>query len=309
MLAGEAGRPTDLAEVYREVLRSALPLEPRGFELSGARFAPARGPARRSDRRHAVPRASTHAASRHGSRIPAPERHPHGGRALARARGPLRSRRWGEAGTPRVKVEMLAEGRPRLRGRSSRTPSRRRATTSASSRSTRITRPPSVRSIACTRAPAKTASSPRCSSAELETAVGEESLGLKLRLARLQLDLHQPDEEAISHVEERPAREQVNDADAKALAERLLEVGSLRVRAARVLEVVYETRDEVRDLARVLATRLDADREGDARRDARALAPHCRLAQRAAARRFVRVRGVRPGLVPSSRATPRPAIG
>jgi tetratricopeptide (TPR) repeat protein len=93
----------------------------------------------------------------------------------------------------------------------------------------------------------------------LETAVGEESLDLKLRLSRLQLDLHQPDR-AIAHVED-VLRERVNDPDAKKLAERLLEIGTLRVRAARILEVVYETRDEVRDLARVLATRLDADTE------------------------------------------------
>ena len=96
----------------------------------------------------------------------------------------------------------------------------------------------------------------------LETAVGEDSLDLKLRLARLQLDLHEPDK-AIAHVED-VLRERVNDPDAKKLAERLLEIGSLRVRAARVLEVVYETRDEVRDLSRVLATRLDADKDAGA---------------------------------------------
>ncbi|HEY3495662.1 MAG TPA: tetratricopeptide repeat protein, partial [Polyangiaceae bacterium] len=93
----------------------------------------------------------------------------------------------------------------------------------------------------------------------LETAVGEESLDLKLRLARLQIGLHEP-EKAIVHVED-VLRERVNDPDARQLAERLLEIGTLRVRAARILEAVYETRDEVRDLARVLATRLEADGE------------------------------------------------
>jgi tetratricopeptide (TPR) repeat protein len=91
----------------------------------------------------------------------------------------------------------------------------------------------------------------------LETAVGADALDLKLRLARLQLALLEP-EKAIVHVED-VLRERVNDADARQLAERLLEIGSLRVRAARVLESVYEARDEVRDLARVLAARLDAD--------------------------------------------------
>jgi tetratricopeptide (TPR) repeat protein len=93
----------------------------------------------------------------------------------------------------------------------------------------------------------------------LETAVGEESLDLKLRLARLQLSLHEP-EKSMAHVED-VLRERVNDPDARQLAERLLEIGSLRVRAARVLEAVYDARDEVRDLARVLAARLDADTE------------------------------------------------
>ncbi len=91
----------------------------------------------------------------------------------------------------------------------------------------------------------------------LETAVGDDSLDLKLRLARLQLALHEP-EKAMGHVED-VLSERVNDADARQLAERLLEIGSLKVRAARVLEAVYDSRDEVRDLARVLAARLDAD--------------------------------------------------
>jgi len=91
----------------------------------------------------------------------------------------------------------------------------------------------------------------------LETAVGEDSLDLKLRLARLQLSLHEP-EKSMAHVED-VLRERVNDPEARQLAERLLEIGGLRVRAARVLEVVYDARDEVRDLARVLSARLDAD--------------------------------------------------
>jgi hypothetical protein len=91
----------------------------------------------------------------------------------------------------------------------------------------------------------------------LETAVGDDSLDLKLRLARLQLSLHEP-EKAMAHVED-VLRERVNDPDARQLAERLLEIGTLRVRAARVLEAVYDARDEVRDLARVLAARLEAD--------------------------------------------------
>ena len=91
----------------------------------------------------------------------------------------------------------------------------------------------------------------------LQSAVGDEALELKLRLARLQLGLHEPDR-AIAHVED-VLRERVNDHDARQLAERLLEIGSLRVRAARALETVYEARDEVRDLVRVLEARIDAE--------------------------------------------------
>lgn len=101
----------------------------------------------------------------------------------------------------------------------------------------------------------------------LETAVGDEALDLKLRLARLQLDLHQP-EKAIQHVED-VLRERINDHDARQLAERMLAIGELRVRAARCLEAVYEERDEVRDLVRVLEVRLESEAEagGDDRRE------------------------------------------
>jgi tetratricopeptide (TPR) repeat protein len=88
----------------------------------------------------------------------------------------------------------------------------------------------------------------------LETAVGDEAFELKLRLAKLQLDLHEPDK-AVSHVED-VLRERVTNYEARALAERMLDIGSLRVRAARMLEAVYEARDEVRDLVRVLEIRL-----------------------------------------------------
>jgi tetratricopeptide (TPR) repeat protein len=90
----------------------------------------------------------------------------------------------------------------------------------------------------------------------LQTAVGDESFELKLRLAKLELDLLEP-ERAIVHVED-VLRERVGDHDARLLAERMLEIGTLRARAARTLEAVYETRDEVRDLVRVLGIRLES---------------------------------------------------
>jgi tetratricopeptide (TPR) repeat protein len=101
----------------------------------------------------------------------------------------------------------------------------------------------------------------------LGSAVGEPSLDMKLRLGRIQLDvLHEP-AKAAGHVED-VLRERGNDYEARALAERLLEIGEQRIRAAKMLEVVYEARDEVRDLVRVLEIRLaaldEASRESDA---------------------------------------------
>jgi tetratricopeptide (TPR) repeat protein len=94
----------------------------------------------------------------------------------------------------------------------------------------------------------------------LGSALGEASLDMKLRLGRIQLDvLHQPGK-AVEHVED-VLRERANDYDARLLAERLLEIGDHRIRAARMLEAVYEARDEVRDLVRVLEIRLAAQDE------------------------------------------------
>ncbi len=89
----------------------------------------------------------------------------------------------------------------------------------------------------------------------LESAVDDELFELKLRLARIQIELHHP-ESAIDHVED-VLRERQNDYQARELAERMLEIGSLRVRAARMLEGVYEVRNEIRDLVRVLVIRLE----------------------------------------------------
>jgi golgin subfamily B member 1 len=90
----------------------------------------------------------------------------------------------------------------------------------------------------------------------LQTASGDELLELELRLARIQLEkLHQP-EQAIEHVEN-VLRERQNDYEARELAEKLLEIGSMRARSASMLEQVYEQRGEIRDLVRVLAIRLE----------------------------------------------------
>ncbi len=90
----------------------------------------------------------------------------------------------------------------------------------------------------------------------LEIATAEDSVLLKRRLAQLLLDrLHRPDQ-AIGLIQELLA-DNYNDRDARMLAERLLEIGSLRAEAAKSLEHVYEARDEIRDLVRVLSIQLE----------------------------------------------------
>jgi tetratricopeptide (TPR) repeat protein len=90
----------------------------------------------------------------------------------------------------------------------------------------------------------------------LEAAAGDEALELKLRLAKLDLDLHQPEKSML--LVEDVLGERINDYQARDLTERMLEIGGLRQRAARLLETVYQTRDEIRDLVRVLEVRLEA---------------------------------------------------
>src|SRR5690606_37914171 len=82
-----------------------------------------------------------------------------------------------------------------------------------------------------------------------------ERLLVLLRVGHLALELHQP-ERSMSAVEE-VLEQDLTDYEARELAEKLLEIGSVRLRAARVLESIYESRDEIRDLVRVLGVRLD----------------------------------------------------
>ncbi|MFO0565830.1 MAG: hypothetical protein U0263_09215, partial [Polyangiaceae bacterium] len=89
-----------------------------------------------------------------------------------------------------------------------------------------------------------------------ELSSGDELLELELRLARIELDRLLRPERAIGHVEH-VLRERPNDYDARELAEKLLTIGSMRARAAKILEGVYEARDEIRDLVRVLGIRLE----------------------------------------------------
>ncbi|HEY3668616.1 MAG TPA: tetratricopeptide repeat protein [Polyangiaceae bacterium] len=89
----------------------------------------------------------------------------------------------------------------------------------------------------------------------LENAGGDEAFELKLRLAKLDLDLHEPEKSML--LVEDVLSERINDYQARELTERMLEIGGLRQRAALLLERVYEARDEIRDLVRVLEVRLE----------------------------------------------------
>jgi len=90
--------------------------------------------------------------------------------------------------------------------------------------------------------------------AELTT--GTELSGLLLRIGQIALDEHQP-ERAMKAIE-RVLEDEPGSYEARDAAERLLEIGSVRVRASRSLELVYEAQDEIRDLVRVLGVRVEA---------------------------------------------------
>jgi len=93
-----------------------------------------------------------------------------------------------------------------------------------------------------------------------------ELVAVKLRLGKLHLDNLQDPASALPHIED-VLRIRPSEHDARDLAERLLTVPALRARAARILEDVYEARDETRDLVRVLDIRLEAAEQESERRE------------------------------------------
>ena len=100
----------------------------------------------------------------------------------------------------------------------------------------------------------------------LETATQEESIDVKLYLGRIYLDrLHEPDR-SLGHLDD-VLRLREGDAEARQLVERLLDIGTLRLRAARILEVVYEARDEIRNLVRMLDIRREGATDVDEKRE------------------------------------------
>lgn len=100
----------------------------------------------------------------------------------------------------------------------------------------------------------------------LEISSDDETLEIKVYLGKIYLDkLHEPPK-AMGHVED-VLRIREGDTEARDLCERLLEIGELRLRAAKVLEAVYEARDEMRSLVRVLDIRREGAEDEAERRE------------------------------------------
>lgn len=100
----------------------------------------------------------------------------------------------------------------------------------------------------------------------LETSTEQESIDIRLALGRIYTDRLLEPARALGHLEE-VLRLREGDAEARQLVERLLEIGDLRLRAARVLEHVYEARDDIRQLVRVLEIRREGAADESERRE------------------------------------------
>jgi tetratricopeptide (TPR) repeat protein len=100
----------------------------------------------------------------------------------------------------------------------------------------------------------------------LSMATDDEALDIKLALGRIYTGrLSQPGS-AVGHLEDVLSRRE-SDGEAQKLVEKLLEVPALRLRAARILEHVYEARDEIRQLVRVLEIRREGAQSEEERRE------------------------------------------
>jgi golgin subfamily B member 1 len=100
----------------------------------------------------------------------------------------------------------------------------------------------------------------------LETAIDDEAVDIRLYLGRLYLEQLLVPDRALHHIDA-ILKSRPEDADARELAERMLEIGSLRLATACLLEGVYEARDEVRPLVRMLEIRLESSKETEERRE------------------------------------------
>lgn len=99
----------------------------------------------------------------------------------------------------------------------------------------------------------------------LEAGTAAAPRDVKLALGRLYAGELATPERALAHLED--VLGAGDDADARRLVEKLLDVPALRQRAARVLEGAYKAKDDVRDLVRVLEIRLEAAADDAERRE------------------------------------------
>jgi len=95
----------------------------------------------------------------------------------------------------------------------------------------------------------------------IELSRGHSEIQLRIRAAKLAIDLHDP-ERAMAQTEQ-VLRVDSSNYEARDVAETLLQIGNVRLRAANLLEMVYEAKDEIRDLVRVLGVRVEALRPAE----------------------------------------------
>lgn len=100
----------------------------------------------------------------------------------------------------------------------------------------------------------------------LAMATDDEALDIKLALGRIYTGRLQQPASAVAHLEDVLSRRE-SDTEARQLVEKLLEAPELRLRAARILEHVYEARDEIRQLVRVLEIRREGAASEEERRE------------------------------------------
>ncbi|MEI7893215.1 MAG: hypothetical protein WCI05_08990, partial [Myxococcales bacterium] len=100
----------------------------------------------------------------------------------------------------------------------------------------------------------------------LESVSDEAALALRLRLGTLHLTRLEAPSTALDYLEV-VLRDRPSNYDARKLVETVLDVASLRSRAARVLEAVYVERDEIPELVRILGVRLEFASDPATRRE------------------------------------------
>jgi tetratricopeptide (TPR) repeat protein len=96
-----------------------------------------------------------------------------------------------------------------------------------------------------------------------ELAVGAAQHAHLVRVAQVAISQHIP-ETAVQAIEQ-VLSEDPSNYESRDIAEELILIGSVKARAAKALELVYESKDEIRDLVRVLGVRVESlrPREGE----------------------------------------------